>query len=247
MYVSVGGVQLRIVRLLLFVAHALDPPRHLANDGHRSHHSEPQRAVHLRARELLHPRDVPVGVFPASVSRLLLVYGRVREGGQRPGVREAEAVVHVPSTLGVVEEADVGAPDLVTLYVCSRVRHVLVAVERPELPDDPTQLSAAGTAERASGRTVRHLYAKISFLLWLCKRGRCFCFAFRICIFFVLFCHVLFILFCVLLYCLMHASVCFSYSEALTSLTSSLQALTEINYFDQLVTKTYPRLRRFNR
>ena len=64
---------------------------------------------------------------------------------------------------------------------------------------------------------------------------------------FVLFCHVLFVLFCVLLYCLMHASVCISSSEALTSLTSSQQALIEINSFDQLVTKTYSRLRRFNR
>ena len=64
---------------------------------------------------------------------------------------------------------------------------------------------------------------------------------------FVLFSHVLFVLFCVLLYCLMHASVCISSSEALTSLTSSQQTLIEINSFDQLVTKTYPRLRRFNR
>ena len=64
---------------------------------------------------------------------------------------------------------------------------------------------------------------------------------------FVLFCHVLFVLFCVLLYCLMHASVCISSSEALTSLTSSQHTLIEINSFDQLVTKTYPRLRRFNR
>ena len=44
-----------------------------------------------------------------------------------------------------------------------------------------------------------------------------------------------------------HNSVCISSSEALTSLTSSLQTLIEINSFDQLVTKTYPRLRRFNR
>ena len=50
-----------------------------------------------------------------------------------------------------------------------------------------------------------------------------------------------------LLYCLMHASVYNSSSEALTSLTSSLQTLIEISSFDQLVTKTYPRLRRFNR
>ena len=48
-------------------------------------------------------------------------------------------------------------------------------------------------------------------------------------------------------FCLMHASVCISSSEALTSLTSSLQTLIEINSFDQLVTKTCPRLRRFNR
>ena len=75
---------------------------------------------------------------------------------------------------------------------------------------------------------------------------KCFCFAFLICIF-VLFCHVLFVLFCVLPCCLMHASVWISSSEALTSLTSSLQTLIEINSFDQLVTKTYPRLRRFNR
>ena len=68
-------------------------------------------------------------------------------------------------------------------------------------------------------------------------------FCFRISI----FCHVLFVLFCVLLYCLMYASVCISSSEALTSLTSSLQTLIEINSFDQLVTKTYPRLCRFNR
>ena len=58
---------------------------------------------------------------------------------------------------------------------------------------------------------------------------------------------VLFVLFCVLLYCLVHASVCISSSEALTSLTSSLQTFIKINPFDQLVTKTYPRLRRFNR
>ena len=58
---------------------------------------------------------------------------------------------------------------------------------------------------------------------------------------------LLFVLFCVLLHCLMHASVCISSSEALTSLTSSQQTLIEINSFDQLVTKTYPRLRRFNR
>ena len=36
-------------------------------------------------------------------------------------------------------------------------------------------------------------------------------------------------------------------SEALTSLISSQQTLIEINPFDQLVTKTYSRLRRFNR
>ena len=35
--------------------------------------------------------------------------------------------------------------------------------------------------------------------------------------------------------------------ECKTSLTSSLQTLIEINSFDQLVTKTYPRLRRINR
>ena len=49
------------------------------------------------------------------------------------------------------------------------------------------------------------------------------------------------------IYCLMHASVGISSSEALTSLTSSLQTLIEINSFDQLVTKTYPRLHRLNR
>ena len=42
-------------------------------------------------------------------------------------------------------------------------------------------------------------------------------------------------------------STCISSSEAMTSLTSSLQTLIEINSFDQRVTKTYPRLRRFNR
>ena len=72
-----------------------------------------------------------------------------------------------------------------------------------------------------------------------------FCFPYLY--FFVLFCHVLFLLYCALLYCLMHASACISSSEALTSLTSSLQTLIEINSFDQLVTKTYPRLRLFNR
>ena len=45
----------------------------------------------------------------------------------------------------------------------------------------------------------------------------------------------------------MHASVCISSSEALTTLTSSLQILIEINSLDQLVIKTYPRLRRNNR
>ena len=40
---------------------------------------------------------------------------------------------------------------------------------------------------------------------------------------------------------------CISSSEALTSLPSSQQTLIEINSFDQLVTKTYRRLRRFNR
>ena len=64
---------------------------------------------------------------------------------------------------------------------------------------------------------------------------------------FVLFCHLLFVLFCVLFYYLMHTSVCISSSEALASLSSSLQTLIEINSFDLIVTKTYPRLRRFNR
>ena len=77
---------------------------------------------------------------------------------------------------------------------------------------------------------------------WL--NGFCFPYLYFL---FVLFCHVLFVLFCVLLYCLMHASVCISSSEALTSLTSSQQTLIEINSFDQLVTKTYSRLRRINR
>ena len=45
----------------------------------------------------------------------------------------------------------------------------------------------------------------------------------------------------------MHASVYNSSSEALTSLTSSLQTLIQLNSFDQLVTKTCPRLLRFNR
>ena len=80
----------------------------------------------------------------------------------------------------------------------------------------------------------------------VCVQVLLFCFPYWY-LLFVLFCHVLFVLFYVLLYCLMHASVCISSSEALTSLTSSLQTLIEINSFDQLVTKTHPWLRRFNR
>ena len=79
---------------------------------------------------------------------------------------------------------------------------------------------------------------KIRHSLALCSR-KCKLVLLSVFVFlFCLFCHVLFVLFCVLLYCLMHASVCISSSEALTSLTSSLQTLIEINSFDQLVTKT---------
>ena len=78
--------------------------------------------------------------------------------------------------------------------------------------------------------------------------GQVLGFAFRIFVFVsFLSCLVLFVLFFVLFYCLMHASVCISSSEALTSLTSTLQTLIEINSFDQLVTKTYPQFRQFIR
>ena len=85
--------------------------------------------------------------------------------------------------------------------------------------------------------------SKLSYKLGVlvCKCFRFACRSFILFLFSFLFCYVLFVLFCVLLYCSMHASVCISSSEALASLTSSVQTLIEINSFDQLVTKTYPR------